>query len=481
MKNGGYHVSSRQAEYSRILGVESWPFACQIAVTRLAIRAYSGKFKHKWDDNSVSVSRAELNAMFKGNRKRIEYVQTKILMKPHDGYCMKSGITKAYQLEPLIHGAIERMDRKRIEQQLNDTADRSVIKDGDNKRVKRITATRKKETKAGSLHCVPAWCPVNITTLARTAEAVIKTIDFMDGRGSRPKALASELESIAEKIRHNNDKKQSQRTDNVIMRDYLSRVLNELTEIIELASSTENYGYMPVRYQQSQAGRWYGLGSPTLQNCTRLARTAALHGYYSFDIESCHHAIVLQIAQSMGIHCENLEYYVSNKENVRQKVAEQIKAPESSVKASLIAMIYGAGINPYGAIAKELTPKKLTLALTIPIFAGLHRELGEIFEAMLEHSGGAESGQVINVLGLAEPFSRRKDDQRRLAAHLLQGIESQALQAALSTHKNAIVPLHDGWVCTKPESHAEAEKAIKTATGFDLQVNAPDKLELSGI
>ena len=163
---------------------------------------------------------------------------------------MDSGITKAYQLQPLIKGAIEAMDRKRIQQHVDGTADKSVIKDGKNKRMKRITATRKKEIRAGSLHDVPAWCPVNMTALGKAAEAIGKTIDFMDDKGSRPVALVSELDAIAEKIRHNNDKKFSKRTDNEIMREYLARVLNELIEIIELSSSTKNYGYMPHQYTQ---------------------------------------------------------------------------------------------------------------------------------------------------------------------------------------------------------------------------------------
>ncbi len=454
-----------------------------MAAVHLALRAFKLSFKHTWDDTAVSVGRAEFQSLFNGHRERIKYVQEKILTKPHNGYSKDKGITKAYQLQPLIRGAIERMDRKRIEQHIQGTAGKSVIKDDNNNRVKRITATRKKEIRTEqSLHDVPAWCPVNMTALAKTAEAIGKTLDFIDGKkSSRPEALAIELESIADKIRHSNDKKRSGRTDKAIMRDYLLRVQNELLEIIELSSSAKRYGFMPLRYQQSQAGRWYGLGSPTLQNCTRLARSAALHGFYSFDIESCHHAIVLQIAQSMGIPCENLDYYVKNKKAFRQQVATAIKAPEASVKKSLIAMIYGAGINQKGAISKELTHDKLSKALTIPEFAGLHRELGEIFAAMLEHSGGAQTGEVVNALGLTEPFSRRGDDQRRLAAHLLQGIESQALQAALSVHKSAIVPLHDGWVCMSAESHREAEKAIKVDTGFDLQVNEPDVIKLTGI
>ena len=453
----------------------------QHATIRLAMRALKLSFKHVWDDSSVSISKDEFQQALSGNRKRIEYVKTKILTSPHNGYSMKCNITKAYQLQPQIRWAINRMNRKRIQQHAAGTADKSVIKDSNDKRVKNIRATRKKETKAGSLHRVPAWCPVNMETLGKAAQAIIKTIDYMDGKGSRPKELRLELESISEKIKHNNDKQISNRTDNEIMRDYLDRVLNELLQIIELSSSTENYGYMPHQYAQSQAGRWYAIGTTTLQNCTKLARNAALHGFYSFDIESCHHAIAMQLAESMGIECPNLDYYVSNKKEVRTSIASAIDAPVSSVKASMIAMIYGAGINPYGAISKELTPDKMKKALKMPVFAGLHQELAEIFQEMLKYSGGAETGEVVNALGLAEPFSRRRDDQRRLAAHLMQGIEAQALQAALSAHTSAMLPLHDGWVCLKPENHSEAEKAIRLATSFDLQVNEPERIELSGI
>lgn len=447
----------------------------------LVLRAYRLSFEHAWDVNCVSISRDEFRQKYNGNRQRISYVKTRILASPHKGYSMAQGITKLYQLQPFVREAVEAMDRKLIQERANGTGSTAVIKDNNNNRVKRITATVKKDVRSGSISEVPAWCPVNIPALIETADALTKTIDCLDGKCKQPQALREELEAISIKIKHNNDKKKSGRSNKAIMRDYLTGALNEVAGIIELASSANHNGEMPHSYKQSPAGRFYATGPVNLQNCTKLARNAAMSGFYSFDIESCHHAIVLQVAQSMGIDCPNLANYVGDKDNVRKSIAKQIDAPVSSVKASLIAMIYGAGLNPFGAISKELTGSKLKLAMDLPEFIGLHNELRIVFEAMLEHSGGAKSGEVVNTLGLSEPHSKRRDDQRRLAAHLLQGIESQALQAALSVHTSAVLPLHDGWVCLTKESHADAEKAIAESTGFSLQVGEPELIELSGI
>ena len=109
-------------------------------------------------------------------------------------------------------------------------------------------------------------------------------------------------------------------------------------------------------------------------------------------------------------------------------------------------------------------------------FSGLYDELAAIKLAMISRAPTqAKTGHVINALGLIDETATTTNQQ---FAHLLQGIESKALQAMLGAFESAVLPLHDGVVCTALEDVKMAEQAIKQATEIGLQIGEPEPLKL---
>ena len=66
-----------------------------------------------------------------------------------------------------------------------------------------------------------------------------------------------------------------------------------------------------------------------------------------------------------------------------------------------------------------------------------------------------------------------------LIAHLVQGIESQMLNAAIRAHHKGsrhgkevvTLPLHDGWITRLDRDASVAALAVKIKTGIDIKVD----------
>ena len=71
-----------------------------------------------------------------------------------------------------------------------------------------------------------------------------------------------------------------------------------------------------------------------------------------------------------------------------------------------------------------------------------------------------------------------KEEPEKILAHLLQGVEVQALHAALDLYPgNIVLLMHDGFVSLRPLSIPRIEAAMSTATGFDLRL-VEEKIQL---
>ena len=69
----------------------------------------------------------------------------------------------------------------------------------------------------------------------------------------------------------------------------------------------------------------------------------------------------------------------------------------------------------------------------------------------------------------------RKNAPRQQLAHLLQGVESVALEAAHDLHADQVVLLqHDGFTATDLLDTRAIERVIKAKTGNRLKIGTPD-------
>ena len=254
---------------------------------------------------------------------------------------------------------------------------------------------------------------------------------------------------------------------------HLKYLLKTIRLYLAQANNTIKQGHIIHRYAQSSSGRLYGEGNH-LQNAPRPVRQCALHGLYGYDIENCHYSILAQMAQKHGYECTAINHYLANKKQVRQQLADAFGISIGQVKQALIALIYGARLSHRTEDAlPEILGSATNTAYENPLFLGLSNDIKGAGSAVLK--GQVISRQTIkNIRGL--PMSLvdeggKKVSDKKLLAHLLQGVESMALECAHRLYPDSIVLLeHDGWTSTKQLDIKALENAIFEGTGYRFEI-----------
>jgi len=438
-----------------LIGIGNWPFVDMVNVLILIERCLNlpNKYKHKWYVNHIWISRDEFHSLF--TRTQISFLKKNVFAQPNNNYSKKKGVAKAYRLRKDI---VIAMNNFEISKKRSNNRNISLVY-RNNKPAKRLVRALP-GCSEHLLGTVKPYCPINLKSLDKARQLIAQHLLYMDGRGKAPAALSSTINSLFLEARGH--KRPCER-----VRGYTQRTIRDLNTISDLSGGAIKKGYLPQQFRQSEAGRFYATGF-SLQNCTRLARNIALSGTYSFDVEACHHSILSQIAALYGWDCPNLNDYLTNKRKLRQELADHLQVSEQSAKEALIAMLYGAGEYPYRGAFFDVfgSSNKVKKAFQLPFFSGLYDELQGLFELIIV-SHINDGSKVINCLGKAIYLPLEKS---KLVAHLIQGIESQALTATLNAHSSAILPIHDGWICSENESVTEGEKAIFEATKFELKI-----------
>jgi hypothetical protein len=242
-----------------------------------------------------------------------------------------------------------------------------------------------------------------------------------------------------------------------------------------LASKARNeawYSCVLHRYFEVESGRVYVEGVANLQNCYRVLREAAMAGQYDIDIENCHYSILAQMAAAQGYQSTVINDYLANKEQMRSELAAEFGISVRQVKDALIALIYGA---KFSLRAKDALPKifnSTKLAERVyqhPKFLALRDDIAGARAAVLA-AQTVTRRTIKNCRGLT--ISLDDSNERQQLAHLLQGVEVAALEAAYRLYPKEIVLLqHDGFTTTKPLDTKRIEAAILEATGYRLEVD----------
>lgn len=457
----GVYADEAIRHRSNLIGIGHWPIHKQVAAFYFIIRCLDlrEKYQHEWYRNHVSISRDDFRHFF--SKEEIEFLKAKIFATPNQNYSAEKGVTKAYRLRKEVVNTLDNAEflpRRNRQMKLVNAAGKSVGK------LRRPLKGSAKS--ADSLGSIPAYCPINMDSIGQAQQLISHYLLHLAGKRNFPTTHAGFIgevrnQYLAEKSWED-------------IRRYLSTTLRQLNGITDLSNGSIKRGCLPQQFAQSNSGRFYGIGrapSVSLQNCTRLTRRIALTGYYSIDIESCHHSILFQIAKRHGWECSHLEHYVSNKSLVRQDLASYLGITEQAAKAALIAMIYGAGRCTFDGAFNNLfgSSEKVKKAFDNHRFQSLYDELQALFNLLIDKY--TEDYQIKNSLGKVAYLPQ---DKGSLVAHILQGFEAQALIAALKVHKSAVVPLHDGWICSEPESLVSAATAIYEETGFRLKLTSEE-------
>jgi len=227
------------------------------------------------------------------------------------------------------------------------------------------------------------------------------------------------------------------------------------------------YGNLPQRYQESTSGRLYAQGI-NLQNTPRAVRQAALNGLWDYDIENCHFTLFSQLAARYGYETKNINYYLQNKKAVRQELANYLGIDIGSVKVCLLSILYGARANdfPRNAIPKEIGQEKAKLLFEHEVFRGIHGNIKRGREKILKNYPVNNRGYLVNAFG--KSIHKDKKPPQKLA-HLLQGIEAQALRAVVEEIPDKVLVLmHDGFVTKKRISQRDMSAHVSAVTGYKV-------------
>jgi hypothetical protein len=255
-------------------------------------------------------------------------------------------------------------------------------------------------------------------------------------------------------------------------------VQKDIQLILHSAHNTVAPGCVIHRYEQSASGRMY-CKDVNLQTSQRQVRYAALHGLWDYDIENCHYAILQQMAKKSGHDCDAITHYLENKSKVRRELAEEFGVTVTQIKKVLLALVYGASLSedPNAAIPEALGSVDIADALYAhPTFSALAKDIAAARTTILKKVKVFRGG-IKNMRGLV--MKVRKKKARHLLAHLLQGVEAVALNAAHDLYAAEIVLLqHDGFTATTPDLNIAAiEKAIFDATKYHLTVALDDRID----
>jgi hypothetical protein len=259
---------------------------------------------------------------------------------------------------------------------------------------------------------------------------------------------------------------------------YLQELLAEVQTIHQLSRNTVVPGRVIHRYSQTESGRLYA-SNVNLQNAYRPVRQAALHGMYDYDIENCHYSILDQMAQKAGYQCRAVKHYLANKSQVRDTLAQEFGVKPKQIKQALLALVYGASFSdkPRDALPKILGSVEVAKAFyEHPTFKALGLDIKAARKAILDNQTIYRGGNIKNLRGLS--MSKKGHADRQLLAHLLQGVESVALEAAHDLYSHHIVLLqHDGFTATTNQLDTKAiESAIFERTGYRLELGNPEPI-----
>ena len=284
--------------------------------------------------------------------------------------------------------------------------------------------------------------------------------------------LADHIESAL--IAHSGGERTAIQVDPV----HANHVLKDVRSILHYSNNSVAPGCVIHKYEESLSGRMYAQDI-NLQTIQRQVRYASLHGLWDYDIENCHYSILHQMAQRVGHECKAINHYLDNKHSVRTEVALQLGVTEAQVKKVLISMIYGAtkSTGSNAAIPKALGGADISRAFyKHPLIRGLFTDIRAATKAIVAQTKPLR-GRIANFRKLEVCVEGKKP--RQLLAHLLQGVEAVALEAAHDVYPGEIVLLqHDGFTATRPDLSIEKiETAIFTVTGYYLKMSRSGPLQ----
>jgi hypothetical protein len=242
--------------------------------------------------------------------------------------------------------------------------------------------------------------------------------------------------------------------------------------LLKLSRNTRCPGQIPVVYEQKSTGRLTDVLF-AVQNTHREVISAALHGYWDYDLNNAHFSILSAWAKRLGQSTPVVDQYLRHRRKIRIELAENCNAELDDVKECLIALLYGGPlqINPdFATIPKILGRDGAILFKSHPFVIGLKNEISRVAKFIVADTHSTR-GCYVNAMGIEAKKITKKDPTFNLLCHALQGVEALALKTVVTQHgEDILLCMHDGWVSRRRLDLKKLKRIIYAATSFELEI-----------
>lgn len=313
----------------------------------------------------------------------------------------------------------------------------------------------------------------------------------------RGKPLSSPPCSIISRDRKDNHRKsKAQLETSIVEIDYpallkLRQTLTNTEDFSKLCaldslihqSTLEGYGrgYLVQQYRECPHGRLMGIADGIhLQQMPSWLRNAALHGQFSYDIETCHLTLLYEIARLYGTRLRSIETAIFEKQKFRNDLGIRHGRTYEEIKQAIQAVSYGAvlSISDFCAFRKEIFPNSRKGPCSKKEMTDT--ELQEFLDDSEIVALAKDVKSAHNIVLTNRRISRGKTRNcigkycaggpRTLVSHILLGYEARALDIAIEhTKGNLSLLLHDGFVSPIEIDSQQIVKRFEKETGLKIK------------
>ena len=268
---------------------------------------------------------------------------------------------------------------------------------------------------------------------------------------------------------HSSKLERVKRLDNADQIQVVDRLIASAQGVLYHSCYDGYEGLMPLYYREGTSSRIIGMGF-NLQNAPRELKQAALAGCYDYDIVNCHINLLVQLGKREGVKVEQIEWYSELKGNKKrfQSFADNFGIDTDTLKAAMLAIVYGAGLVEFHGLAiTELLSEQTSSFISHPDIKEFHRQVKNVRQAVTANAD-QRNGFLINHTGKKMPLTEKPDT---LFAHLMQGYEAVMLHHALELYSDRITLLsHDGFAANDEIDISRITTKYKASTGLDIQI-----------
>ena len=232
-------------------------------------------------------------------------------------------------------------------------------------------------------------------------------------------------------------------------------------------------------YNESENGRLTppsGLSFPNIINTPSRIRKVLFSDmdYYSYDLSNAHFSVFNTLCNNYGMECPNLEFYLKEKEGLRETWSDDYSVRPKVLKFYLISWLYGNNNNAViqNSCYEDVGELGMRAIKKDKVLSGMYREIVAGRNLIVKKT--REKKLIANILGKQRPIQ----DLRKDLCFLLFGYETKIMEVANQyLGSDMLVYIYDGFISKKIDVKAlqeEVNKKLKLNIVFDEElVEAP--------